>query len=60
MLFALLCFVIPPFADVLGHSVPSAAGILMAALSVPAVLFVDATSKRIRYKHRGTARRVLH
>jgi magnesium-transporting ATPase (P-type) len=46
ILLVLLYF--PPIAHVLGHAGPSAAGVAVAAVSIPAVLIADALFKRFR------------
>jgi calcium-translocating P-type ATPase len=43
---------VPPIANLLGHTVPSAAGFVVAATAVPAVLGADAAHKWIR-RHRS-------
>jgi calcium-translocating P-type ATPase len=40
---------VPPLADVLGHRPPSALGLAIAVLAVPAVLLADAAQKMISY-----------
>jgi magnesium-transporting ATPase (P-type) len=47
VILAVLLYV-PPIAEVLGHAGPSAAGVAVAALSIPAVLIADALFKRFR------------
>ena len=43
---------IRPFANVLGHAPPNAAGYLVALLAIPCVLIVDAIQKRLRKPER--------
>jgi hypothetical protein len=44
----LVLLYVPPIAHVLGHAGPSAAGVAVAAVSIPAVLIADALFKRFR------------
>jgi calcium-translocating P-type ATPase len=57
MLFAIMCFVIPPFAHALGQQFPPLAGLSVAILAIPAVWFVDFLNKRRRQRRLRAARR---
>lgn len=47
----LMLLYVPPVASLLTHAAPSVAGFLVATLSIPAVLLVDAAYKAVRRRH---------
>ena len=50
-LVLLVVFLLPPLAGVLGQAFPSTGGLCVAALSIPAVVVVDALQKRHHHRH---------